>query len=721
MRAPFTEKDFYKHNPNLDSERLTEKFDLLWAEELKSPNPSVLRIIIKAYGWYVFLWGLAFALMETVTRGIQPLCLGYLVEYFAADQTTTSEAQAYWSAFGIVFCAFLPVITFHPFIFQFFQVGIKVRVGLTGLVYRKCLKISKSSSNDGLSGKAINIISSDMGKFDVAICFVHDLWRGPVEAIIYGYLMYREIGISAIIGLAFILSFIPLQAWAGKKAVYYRRLTAERSDMRIKLMNEIIQGIQVIKMYAWEKSFAKVISDIRLKEIRGLRGTAYILAAIKSTNVVSKISIFLSITSYIYFGDALTARKVFVISSFFNVLNDSMIHFWPLAITSCAEAYVSAKRILEFLLEGDDRQKIKIYDSKEKKRRESFIKNTIMSNGGSKKKADVGTQRRFVNTESVVKGVNLIKASADWDISSIENPNPAIKDCDVDIKDKTLVAIVGPVGGGKSTFLNVLLGEVPLCEGEVHINGRMSYASQEPWVFEGTVRDNIVFIDEYDPVRYAKVIKACALQQDFKLFPHGDNTIVGERGVSLSGGQKARVNLARAVYRKADIYLLDDPLSAVDTHVGRHIFEKCIEGFLKDKIRILVTHQLQYLKDVEHLILMNAGRVEAQGTYKEIQELEEFLSYSQDDDSQESLNRKSSTSSDEKGFSRQSSTISFCDEEEDDGENRKETKESGAVKLENYLYYFRALGNPFFLFSVFFLFIATRGILTGVDYFLSRW
>lgn len=667
----------------------------------------------------MFLLGLAFAVMETVTRGIQPICLGLLVEYFAVDQTRITENEAYLYAFGIVFCAFLPVLTFHPFIFMFFQVGIKVRVGLTGLVYRKCLKISKSSSNDGLSGKAINIMSSDMSKFDVAICFVHDLWRGPVEAILYGYLMYREMGISAIIGLLFILSFIPLQAWAGKKAVYYRRLTAERSDMRIKLMNEIIQGIQVIKMYAWEKSFAKVISDIRLKEIQGLRGTAYILAAIKSTNVVPKISIFLSIISYIYFGDVLTAKKVFVISSFFNVLNDSMIHFWPLAITSCAEAYVSAKRILEFLLEGDERQKIKIYDSKEKKRRESFIKNQS-ANGNLKKKTDQNVQRRFINQETATKSITLSNASADWELSTVENPNPALKDCNVEIKENSLVSIVGPVGSGKSTFLNVLLGEVPLCQGEVHINGKISYASQEPWVFEGTVKDNIVFIEEYDPVRYAKVIKACALQQDFKLFPHGDSTIVGERGVSLSGGQKARVNLARAVYRKADIYLLDDPLSAVDTHVGRHIFEKCIEGFLKDKIRILVTHQLQYLKDVEHLILMSSGCIEAQGTYKEIQEMDEFLSYSQDDESQESINRKSSSSSDEKGFSRQSSTLSFHDEE-DEGLDRKETQETGAIKLDCYMFYFKALGNPFFFVSVIFLFIATRGILTGVDYFLSRW
>lgn len=164
-------------------------------------------------------------------------------------------------------------------------------------------------------------------------------------------------------------------------------------------------------------------------------------------------------------------------------------------------------------------------------------------------------------------------------------------------------------------------------DGECLINGSISYASQETWLFEGTIRSNIIFIEEFDKNRYKEVVRVCGLERDLKLMPNGDMTMVGERGISLSGGQKARINLARAVYKQADIYLLDDPLSAVDSHVGKHLFQECIQTFLRNKICVLVTHQLQYLKDVKHLILMYHGRVESQGTYVDVQQgsAESFL------------------------------------------------------------------------------------------------
>lgn len=152
------------------------------------------------------------------------------------------------------------------------------------------------------------------------------------------------------------------------------------------------------------------------------------------------------------------------------------------------------------------------------------------------------------------------------------------------------------VGSGKGSILNAILGEMPITDGKVMIKGQISYASQEPWVFPGTLRQNVLFGQDMDPERYFKVLEVCALNRDINNFEHGDLTLVGERGVALSGGQKARVNLARSIYRKADIYLLDDPLSAVDAHVGRHLFEACIKTFLKDKAVILVTHQIQHLQ-----------------------------------------------------------------------------------------------------------------------------
>lgn len=178
-------------------------------------------------------------------------------------------------------------------------------------------------------------------------------------------------------------------------------------------------------------------------------------------------------------------------------------------------------------------------------------------------------------------GVQVSDIKARWDT---ENTEYTLNNVNLRVQPGTLVAIIGPVGSGKSSLIQAILGELPIESGTINVNGVVSYASQEPWLFSGTVRTNILFGQEMNRERYRLVVKKCALERDFALLPHGDKTIVGERGQSLSGGQKARISLARACYRSADIYLLDDPLSAVDTHVGKHLFDQCLRDLLRDKV-----------------------------------------------------------------------------------------------------------------------------------------
>ncbi|XP_018785664.1 PREDICTED: probable multidrug resistance-associated protein lethal(2)03659 [Bactrocera latifrons] len=735
LKGPLREEDLYQNRQSLDSERLTDKFSKLWEEERLHKKPSILRVIGRAYGSVFLPLGVLYSITESICKAIQPLLLGGLVAYFVEGQTTTTELDAYKLAAGIVLCSVIPVFSFHPFIFYIFQVGTKIRIGLSGLIYRKCLQISKNASNDGLRGRAINILSNDVGRFDVALAFLHDLWKGPTESLIIGYLMYREIGISAVIGVAFMLSFIPLQAYVGKKAAYYRRRTAERTDLRVKLMNEIIQGIQVIKMYAWENSFTKLIADIRYKEVRAIKGTSYIHAALSCTSMISPLSVFLALVSYIYLGDSLTAKRVYTVSSYFNMLNDSMVHFWPLAITFVSEATVSAKRVREFLQDGDAATTPVLKKDKKhlakKNNNESSEKAELNGNVSDGENFLDLVNGREVHPHAERKGVDIRSVSATWDAAAPTDGkgNVALSNLNVKIGERAMVAIVGPVGSGKSTLLNALLGEVKINAGQIVINGKLSYAAQEPWVFEGTVRDNIVFVDSYNERRYKKVIKACALERDLELMPNGDLTIVGERGVSLSGGQKARVNLARAIYHKADIYLLDDPLSAVDTHVGKHIFERCITEFLYDKIVILVTHQLQYLFEVEQLILMNSGRIEAQGRYQDLQKNEkcQFLlmqaTYETSNataDSTDALSVDSRMSRSESEKSMEHHQLLRADETPVEDINQ-EQQAVGSVKLSVYMSFFKALESPILLFIIVALFICARFMLTGVDYFLSRW
>jgi ATP-binding cassette, subfamily C (CFTR/MRP), member 4 len=323
--------------------------------------------------------------------------------------------------------------------------------------------------------------------------------------------------------------------------------SATRTDSRVKFMFSILNGIQIIKMYAWENSFSKIINKVRKDEIKAIGKSSNIKAALLSFQISTTIAIFLSLVAYVLMGNSITAQKAFVTIAYFNYINHALVEYWPLALTSVAEGIVSVKRVEQFLL-----HKV------------------------SKK---VSEKVKDQQNSSVNHGVSLRNASAYWNQDG--SSKIGILSIDLEIGKENLTVIIGQVGSGKSTLLEVILKELPLTEGLLKVNGVISYAAQESWIFEGSIKNNIIFTNKFDKNRYKAVVNACALERDFELFPHGDETIVGDRGMNLSGGQKARVNLARAIYKTADIYLLDDPLSAVDSHVGNHIFEKCIKEFLK--------------------------------------------------------------------------------------------------------------------------------------------
>lgn len=296
-----------------------------------------------------------------------------------------------------------------------------------------------------------------------------------------------------------------------------------------------------------------------------------------------------------------------------------MLHYWTISLTTKSECYVSIKRMEEFLLLPEtkyisDNNKTTEQMSKQEKLTATIVPD-VLANNGSVNAVSPLKRIQFDETNQN-KCIQFKNVKAWW--NKIDAQSSCIDNINFKIEDGQFSTIIGPVGSGKSTILNTILHELEIDKGELIVNGIVSYAAQEPWLFESTIRQNILFTEKYDEIRYKQVICACALEQDFKLLPYGDYTIIGERGISISGGQRARINLARAIYRKADIYLLDDPLSAVDTHVGKHIFENCILDFLKDKICLLVTHQEQYLRGNDCVILMNMGRIEIQGKYKYI-------------------------------------------------------------------------------------------------------
>lgn len=316
------------------------------------------------------------------------------------------------------------------------------------------------------------------------------------------------------------------------------------------------------------------------QEIRHVKTTFYIKGTLLSfPNFITSIAIFLTILTYVLTGNTVRAEYVFVISSFYDILRQSMTTYLPNGITNCAEGIISINRLRRFLM----------------------LDETEIS-------------KPITNEEDVA--VILRNASANWNDSFPEN---TLSDISLSVRSNQLIAVIGHVGSGKTSLLHVILNELPLISGTLETNGVISYASQEAWLFEGSLRDNILFGQSFDEKKYLTVIKVCALERDLSLFTHGDLTIAGERGVTLSGGQRARINLARAVYKDADIYLLDDPLAAVDSYVAKQLFEECIRGYLKNKCIVLVTNQLQFLGVADHIILLQGGVVAASGTYQQLQ------------------------------------------------------------------------------------------------------
>jgi ATP-binding cassette subfamily C (CFTR/MRP) protein 4 len=383
---------------------------------------------------------------------------------------------------------------------------------------------------------------------------------------------------------------------------------------------------------------------------------------------IDRTAIFLCILTYVLTGNSPNAQYVFVVCSFYDMLMSSVSLHLPNAVSRILQANVSIKRFENFL------------------QLEEVENKTVMSN------------------QVVLRIVNV---TAKWSKTSIQN---TLSDINLEIKPSQVVAIIGPVGSGKSSLLQLCLSELPLISGSVEIGGRISYANQEPWLFGGTIRQNILFGQPMDTDKYKEVIRVCALEEDIAQFSYGDNTIVGERGILLSGGQKARINLARAVYKEADIYLLDDPLSAVDAGVGKQLFNNCISGYLKDKCTILVTHQVQYLTSFDKIYLMCDGAIAASGSYADLQASgEDFTKLLKGTEKYEQPEENDEVEK----------VTDTKDEEEQ--EEEQEIRSSGKLSNKVYITYIHACGTCYNFFIIMLLFILTEIFATSADYYITFW
>ncbi|XP_073203967.1 ATP-binding cassette sub-family C member 4 isoform X4 [Lepidochelys kempii] len=580
------EDDMYKVLAEDSSERVGEELQWYWDKEVQKAKeeartPYLTKAIILCY-WKSYLALGLFTLIEETLKVIQPVFLGKIINYFEIfDPLDTAALNfAYGYAAALSVCTLILAITHHLYFYHVQRAGMKLRVAMCHMIYRKALRLSNTALGKTTTGQIVNLLSNDVNKFDQVTIFLHFLWAGPLQAIAVTALLWIEIGPSCLAGMAILIILLPLQTCIGRLFSSLRSRTAALTDARIRTMNEVIASMRIIKMYAWEKSFSELVSSLRRKEISMVLKSSYLRGLnLASFFVASKITVFLTFMTYVLLGNVISASRVFMAVSLYGAVRLTVTLFFPAAVERASEAMISIRRIKNFLILDEVSQ---------------F--NLQLEN----------------SNENVLLHVQDLTCY--WD-KNLEIPT--LQQLSFTVRPGELLAVIGPVGAGKSSLLSAVLGELPKDKGLMDVRGRIAYVSQQPWVFPGTVRNNILFGREYEKEKYEKVLKVCALKKDMGLLEDGDLTMIGDRGATLSGGQKARVNLARAVYQDADIYLLDDPLSAVDAEVSRHLFEKCIYQALHQKISILVTHQLQYLHAVNQILILKAGKMVGKGTYSE--------------------------------------------------------------------------------------------------------
>ena len=698
--------DLYACPEQDEPENATNQLEKNWRQQLQKDKPSLLIALVKTFACQLSTSSAVIMFGDAVLRMAQPFMLQALVTYLEQPLDMKPDHEKYISfstarlmASGIVITSIMLQVSRHYGLFLTATLGNKIRTAVSTMLYKKLLKMSSSSCKEADVGQILNIIANDLTRFEDLASDIHAIPLAPiitVMVIIFTYQLIRE---SCFVGLAVILLFMPIQAVMGRLFTRYRRATASSTDSRVRLMSEIVSAMRLIKFYCWEEPFSKLTSKIRKAEVAQIQKSYYLRGANAAFFfVTTRFMLFATLVAYVALGNKLKPEVVFTLMTFYNTLRIPLTSRLPNAIGITAESLVAVKRIENILLLEE--------------------KSDLVSQGSG---------------EKVRASLTFNKYSGKWNKSLRET---SLTDIDLKIEPGKLVVIIGSVGAGKTCLLWSILGEIHNVSGSIDLNGSASYAPQESWCFGGSVEQNIILANPMEKTRYKAVIKVCGLERDLLILPQGDQSFVGEKGHSLSGGQKARVSLARAVYNKSDYYLLDDPLSAVDPKMASHIFDNCIKGFLKDKTVLLATHQLQFIEKADLIVFMQNGRA-ISGTYDDLRNTcEEFLDFIDTrKKEEEESNRKKEKLRQALSLSTHSTNDSETDVEsvrtesvastvvpiEVQVQSREEEREAGSLGLMVYWNYFRSGSSLALLLTAAIVTLTSQGLNQFIDLWMSAW
>ncbi|KAG1740326.1 P-loop containing nucleoside triphosphate hydrolase protein [Suillus lakei] len=536
-------------------------------------------------------------LLQDSLAFLQPQLLRWLLAYISDYQSTKGAAnlsvgpsplEGYAVAIIMFVASMAQTVVLHQYFQICFETGMRVRAGLVTAIYKKSLVLSSDERGSRASGDIVNLMSVDASRLQDLCTYGLIAISGPFQITLAFVSLYNLLGWSAFVGVAIMIISIPLNTMIARMLKKMQEQQMKNRDQRTRLMSELLANIKSIKLYAWEYAFIRRVLHVRNDlELTMLKKIGIVTAL--NTTLWGGIPLIVAFSSFatasVFSSRPLTADVIFPAISLFMLLQFPLAMFSQVT-SNIIEAIVSVKRLSGFL------------------HAEELQQNALMK-----------AQKNSLNIGDKV--LSIEGGEFQWNKQDI---SAALEDINLTVHKGELVGVLGRVGSGKSSLLSAIIGDMRKTEGEVTLFGNVAYAAQNPWILSATVRDNILFSHEYDEVFYNLVIEACALKPDLELLAQGDLTEVGEKGITLSGGQRARVSLARAIYARADLVLLDDVLAAVDSHVARHVFDHVIgpQGLLATKARILVTNSISYLKYFDQLVYLRRGIILENGSYNDL-------------------------------------------------------------------------------------------------------
>ncbi|ORZ33508.1 P-loop containing nucleoside triphosphate hydrolase protein [Catenaria anguillulae PL171] len=559
------------------------------------PSPSLVKALWHAYGT-PFVYSGILSAISIACQVATPIVLQYLLEFLARETfrlslpdpvpaSTEIVGLGYWLVLAIFVLQVLATVLNTWYVWISMRIGMSVRAALTAIIYSKTMRLSAAArAGEFNAGRVTNVIAADTNRIDIVTPFLHMVWSAPIQVFVILGLLIRLVGVSALAGFGFMLFAIPIQGLAARSLTEYRKDAQLITDKRVKLMNEMVQGSRIIKLMSWEAAATEAIMELRMQELSLVRRLAMWRAGISGfSQAVPALAAIVVFAVYYAVEGKLDTAIVFSALALFNQLRFPLM-FIPMVIAFSVDAKVALDRIKAILLAEE-----------------------------------LETQPEYVASDHPAftsTAISITDAEFEW-----TKDNPQLSDINLRIPKGKLVAIVGTVGSGKSSLLSGIVGEMKRTKGSVVISGTMGYCPQQPWIQNATLKDNVLFGLPLDAQRYQRAIRLAALEKDIQQLPGGEMTEIGEKGITLSGGQKARINLARALYYNPEILLLDDPLSAVDAHVGKHLFNT-----IKNETagtRVLVTHALHFVPQCDYVVYMRDGHVAEFGTYAELMSVPE--------------------------------------------------------------------------------------------------